>query len=104
MAKELNAQRDPRVDPRPGDVVARAYGERWKTRIVVERRGANIAYIRQMPSETLCSCLLAAWQEWCAHPAVQVLPQQEIGDSDLEARVSDDPSFLSDVWRQAATL
>jgi len=86
MATDDNVQRDPRVDPRPGDVVKRAYGVRWKTRIVTKRRGVTIIYVRHLGSETICCCGLSIWQQWCAHPEVQVVARNERVEDQVPTR------------------
>jgi len=80
MPTDGNVPRDPRFDQRPGDVVIRSYGTRRKTRIVVERSGGNITYIRELRSQTFCCCEPAIWHEWCAHPEVHVVRQEEQGE------------------------
>ena len=51
--------RDPRIDPRPGDIVA--------TRTVTRRRGYDIYYVRAGREK---SCWITTWMEWCRHKEV----------------------------------
>ena len=52
--------RDPRVDPRPGDVVRK--GQRERT--VSKRCGSSIDYIEGKTNRER-NCWITTWEEWC---------------------------------------
>lgn len=70
----MPTKRDPRTDPRPGDVIERD-GLR---RCVDSVFGCNIRW-RRKPGAALRSCLITAWRNWAKDAAV-IEPKE--GDDD----------------------
>lgn len=60
--------RDPRIDPRPGDVVRYAAGGATWTRTVVARHRRSVDYDRQSAdgAEAMCGAASAGLSEWRA--------------------------------------
>ena len=55
--------RDPKMDPRPGDVVSKLVRDKHVQRTVINRRPKEVDYRSQPGSEGTVK--LHTWQPWC---------------------------------------
>lgn len=63
--------RDPRTDPRPGDIVLASMPSRTVQRAVIQRDGGNVWYKSSSQSGNRV-CWILTWREWCARNNVKV--------------------------------
>lgn len=63
--------RDPRVDPRPGDVVRDVDGD-VLTVLAVHRESEGIIQVDYLFNGWSCHCHFCEWQEQCCHEVVTV--------------------------------
>lgn len=66
--------RDPRIDPRPGDMVCSTRHKDGRERHVVRRDGNNIYYLTvtvNKTSDRKC-CWITTWQDWCRANSVEI--------------------------------
>lgn len=83
----MTMQRDPRNNPKPGDIVRSCYdsiGERHVTGV----SDCNVSYYRVRPSgkRYLGGCLPVMWQKWCRAHRVTV-EQLANGESATDYRM-----------------
>lgn len=67
----MTTKRDPRVDPRPGDTIARISGvsNSKHTRIVLDRVNNDITYRDERGREH--TCWLTTWMDWARMAEVE---------------------------------
>ena len=70
-AKEImKIDRDPRIDPQPGDEVI----ARKRTRVVTSRIGDNIIYqVKEQINAHYKPCWITTWQDWCKNNKAEVV-------------------------------
>ena len=61
MGKMETKERDPRIDPKPGDSIRKTMSSGWITRTVVNRRGNCIFYQTKGKER---ACWISTWVDW----------------------------------------
>lgn len=68
------SQRDPRIDPRAGDVVRASRFKNNRERHVVARHAGDIAYSAVTATKSVRkTCWITTWQDWCKKHGVDVI-------------------------------
>lgn len=69
-----DADRNPAVDPRRGDIVRSTIHGNGRERHVTGRNGDDVGYYAISPTQKkLMHCTLRAWQRWCKSCVVRVI-------------------------------
>lgn len=67
-------ERNPKLDPRAGDIVRATQFKNERERHVIARRGGDVDYYAVTPQKTVQkNCWISTWQSWCAPEAVVVV-------------------------------
>jgi hypothetical protein len=61
----MNRDRDPRIDPRQGDVVAKDGQRNVPIRRLVAGRDGNQVFYRSAENGVVKACWLSTWMDWC---------------------------------------
>ena len=70
--------RNPKIDPRPGDIVRATQFKNGRERHVVARDGGDIDYLAVTSSKSIQKrCWISTWQSWCAPATVSVVQRAE---------------------------